>query len=76
MHTLFFYFDAYSNEDLPLAEEIDIIFGRSPHAVVMIDDFEVTDDPGFAYDDYGPGKALNMWRTPDRHTKADSMRAQ
>ena len=27
----------------------------------MIDDFQVPDDPGYAYDDYGPGKAL----TPD-----------
>jgi len=27
----------------------------------MIDDFQVLDDPGYAYDDYGPGKAL----TPD-----------
>jgi hypothetical protein len=25
----------------------------------MIDDFEVPDDHGFGYDDYGPGKALN-----------------
>ncbi len=56
---LFFYLDAHWNEDLPLAEEIDIIFDRSPHAVVMIDDFEVPDDPGFGYDDYGPGKVLN-----------------
>jgi hypothetical protein len=56
---LFFYLDAHWNEDLPLAEEIDIIFGRSPNAVVMIDDFEVPDDPGFGYDHYGPGKALN-----------------
>ena len=56
---LFFYLDAHWNADLPLAEEIDIIFCRSPNAVVMIDDFEVPNDPGFAYDDYGPGKALN-----------------
>jgi hypothetical protein len=56
---LFFYLDAHWNEDLPLADEIDIIFGRSSNAVVMIDDFEVPGDPGFDYDDYGPGKALN-----------------
>ena len=56
---LFFYLDAHWDEDLPLKEEIDIIFGSSPHAVVMIDDFEVPDDPGFGYDDYGPGKTLN-----------------
>jgi hypothetical protein len=56
--TVFFYLDAHWNDDLPLAEEIDIIFTRCPMAVVMIDDFEVPSDAGYGYDDYGPGKAL------------------
>ena len=56
--TVFFYLDAHWNDDLPLAEEIDIIFGRCPLAVVMIDDFEVPSDAGYGYDDYGRGKAL------------------
>ena len=58
--TLFFYLDAHGHvyDDLPLAEEIDIILGRCPSAVVMIDDFEVPRDTGYGYDDYGPGKAL------------------
>jgi predicted O-methyltransferase YrrM len=56
---LLFYLDAHWDADLPLAEEIDIIFDRTPNAVVMIDDFEVPSDPGYGYDDYGPGKALN-----------------
>jgi hypothetical protein len=56
--TLFFYLDAHWNDDVPLAEELDIIFGRCPLAVVMIDDFEVPSDAGYGYDDYGPGKAL------------------
>jgi predicted O-methyltransferase YrrM len=56
---LFFYLDAHWNDELPLAEEIASIFSRAPNAVVMVDDFAVPDDPGFAYDDYGPGKALN-----------------
>jgi hypothetical protein len=56
--TLFFYLDAHWNDDLPLAEELDVIFGRCPLAVVMIDDFEVPSDAGYGYDDYGPGKAL------------------
>jgi hypothetical protein len=55
---VFFYLDAHWNDDLPLAEEIDIIFSRCPLAVVMIDDFEVPSDAGYGYDDYGPGKAL------------------
>jgi hypothetical protein len=56
--TVFFYLDAHWNADLPLAKEIDIIFSRCPLAVVMIDDFEVPFDPGYGYDDYGPGRAL------------------
>jgi hypothetical protein len=56
--TVFFYLDAHWNEDLPLAEEIDIIFNRCPLAVVMIDDFEVPSDAGYGFDDYGPGKSL------------------
>lgn len=56
--TAFFYLDAHWNADLPLAEELEIIFSHCPAAVVMIDDFEVPGDPGYGYDDYGPGKAL------------------
>ena len=56
--TVFFYLDAHWNDDLPLAEEIDIIFSRCPRAIVMIDDFEVPGDAGYGFDDYGPGKAL------------------
>jgi hypothetical protein len=59
--TLFFYLDAHWHDDLPLAEEIDIIYKASPLAVLMIDDFQVPFDAGYGYDDYGPGKAL----TPD-----------
>jgi hypothetical protein len=53
-----FYLDAHWNADLPLAEELEIIFGRSLDSVVVIDDFEVPGDPGYCFDDYGPGKAL------------------
>jgi predicted O-methyltransferase YrrM len=55
----FFYLDAHWNEDLPLAEEIDIIFSRCPDSIVMIDDFAVPGDAAYGYDDYGPGKALD-----------------
>ena len=60
-HTLFFYLDAHGHvfgDDLPLAEELDIIFRWCPSAVVMIDDFAVPNDAGYGYDDYGPGRAL------------------
>jgi FkbM family methyltransferase len=55
----FFYLDAHWGEDIPLREEVEIIFSNWQRSVVMIDDFEV---PGSAYgfDDYGPGRALNV----------------
>jgi hypothetical protein len=56
--SLFFYLDAHWSDDLPLAEELELVFGRCPAAVVMIDDFQVPFDAGYGYDDYGGGKAL------------------
>jgi hypothetical protein len=57
-HVVFFYFNADWNDDLPLLEELNIVFVRCPSAVVMIDDFRVPGDPDYGYDDYGFGKAL------------------
>jgi len=56
---LFFYLDAHGLEHLPLREELEIILTHWREAVVMIDDFKV---PGtdYGYDDYGPGKVLDM----------------
>jgi hypothetical protein len=54
-----FYLDAHWNADLPLADEIDIIFDGCKKAVIMVDDFQVPGDSSYAYDDYGPGAALN-----------------
>jgi hypothetical protein len=55
---LFFYLDAHWKGELPLAAEIDLVYARCQAAIVMIDDFQVPGDAGYAYDDYGPGKAL------------------
>jgi hypothetical protein len=55
---VFFYLDAHWNADLPLAEEITAIFASWQQSVILIDDFEVPGD-SYAYDDYGPGAALN-----------------
>jgi hypothetical protein len=57
---VFFYLDAHGGGDLPLAKEISLAFTHWPDAVVMIDDFAVPDDPGYGFDDYGPGKALTL----------------
>jgi hypothetical protein len=58
--TIFVYLDAHWNTDLPVGEELNIVFQNCPAAVVMIDDFQVPDDPGYGYDDYGRGKALTF----------------
>lgn len=48
------------HDDFPLADELEIIFYNCPAALVMIDDFEVPGDEGFAYSNYIPGAALNI----------------
>jgi hypothetical protein len=64
---VFFYFDAHWAGELPLAHEIDLAFRHWPEAVVMVDDFEVPDDPGYSFDDFGSGKALTLSYLADHH---------
>ena len=56
----FFYLDAHWGADLPLREELNLIVRSFENFVVMIDDFEVPNDPGYQFDDYGPGKRLSL----------------
>jgi tetratricopeptide (TPR) repeat protein len=53
-----FYLDAHWAEHLPLREEVEIIVANFPRALIVIDDFAVPHDQGYAFDDYGPGKRL------------------
>ena len=55
-----FYLDAHWASDLPLAEELGLIFKDDRPKLVMIDDFRDPFDEGYGYDDYGPGKALDL----------------
>lgn len=56
-----FYLDAHwDKEDLPLLEELRIVFQAAPRAVVMIDDFQVWDDNGYMFDDYGPTGTISL----------------
>jgi hypothetical protein len=57
---IFAYLDAHGQDDLPLADELDLVFTHCPSAIVMIDDFEVPFDPGYRYDRYASGKALTL----------------
>jgi hypothetical protein len=56
----FFYLDAHWQNDLPLGEETEYIFSTFNRFVVMVDDFEVPGDPGYTFDDYGPGRKLSL----------------
>jgi hypothetical protein len=55
---LFFYLDAHWKKDLPLGDELRIVLESCAQPTIMIDDFEVADDPGYGFDNYGEGKAL------------------
>jgi len=57
---VFFYLDAHWYQKLPIKDELSVIFQRWPDAVIMIDDFQVIDDPGYGFDDYGAVGALNL----------------
>lgn len=57
---VFFYLDAHWEEDLPLREEVELIFRHWTRPVVMVDDFQVPDDSGYQFDDYGEGKKLSL----------------
>lgn len=53
-----FYLDAHWSQDLPLREEIAIIESVWAESVVVIDDFQVPDDAGYGFDDYGESRRL------------------
>lgn len=66
-HVLF-YLDAHSSElpgvsevadELPLARELAIVARGWKDSLIVIDDFEVADDPGYGFDKYGE-QALNL----------------
>lgn len=48
-----FYLDAHWSDDAPLAEELEIILDTWNQPIILIDDFQVPDDPGYGFDDYG-----------------------
>ena len=56
---VFFYLDAHWQDDLPLREELEVIFTNWTRPIVMIDDFQVPDSD-YSFDDYGSGKTLNL----------------
>jgi predicted O-methyltransferase YrrM len=57
---ILFYLDAHWENSLPLREELQVIFANHTNSIVVIDDFNVRDDTGYSYDNYGPDKALTL----------------
>ena len=55
-----FYLDAHWKNHFPLREELELIFNYYTNAIVLVDDFNVADDPDYAYDNYGPDKAATL----------------
>jgi hypothetical protein len=55
-----FYLDAHWEKHLPLRDEAELAVSNFPKAVLLIDDFKVPGDPGYSFDDYGPGKRLDL----------------
>lgn len=62
-----FYLDAHWNDYLPLADEIELMVNNWADFIAVIDDFEVDDDAGYTFDDYGPGKRLDKSLIPDQY---------
>lgn len=57
---ILFYLDAHWEEDLPLREELLLIFKQFSCPCVIIDDFKVPFDAGYCFDDYGYEKKLSL----------------
>ncbi len=62
---VFFYLDAHWGKELPLRDEVQIITDAWSDIVILIDDFQVPDDDGYGFDDYGEGLRLTADYLPD-----------
>ena len=58
--TTLFYLDAHWYSDLPVRGELETICTRFQNNLIVIDDFEIPNDPGYGFDDYGDGNRLGM----------------
>ena len=55
-----FYLDAHGREHLPLGDELDLIHDNYRRWIIVVDDFKVPGDSGYAFDDCGPGRVLDI----------------
>lgn len=63
----FIYLDAHWGKDVPLKEEISIVASRWKKFVLMIDDFEVPGDEGYAHGYYGTLRYIGMANLRSAH---------
>ncbi|CAN5607785.1 hypothetical protein BH23CHL7_BH23CHL7_12620 [soil metagenome] len=56
----FLYLDAHWLDNLPLVDELRVVCRGWSDFVALIDDFKVDGDEGYGYDNYGPGKSLEL----------------
>lgn len=61
----FFYLDAHWLEESPLVDEIRFISSHWTDSVMVVDDFQVPDDAGYGFDDFGPEQRLDRSILPD-----------
>ena len=57
---VFAYLDAHWGLSLPTRWEILELLSSWDSVCIVVDDFKVPGDPGYGYDDYGPGMALEV----------------
>ena len=55
-----FYLDAHWGEFLPLRDELNLIASKFSQWLIIVDDFKVPFDDGYNFDDYGPGRVLDL----------------
>jgi hypothetical protein len=72
-NNVFFYLDAHWYDDLPLADELNLIHDGWTNWVAMVDDFAVPGDEGYEFDDYGPGRRLSVEYLPGRVTETSEI---
>lgn len=58
--SILFYLDAHWYADLPLPEEVDWIASHWDRFAMMVDDFQVPDDPGYGFGQYENGTMLTL----------------
>lgn len=58
--SVFAYLDAHWGQSVPTRWEMLELFSHWESVCIVIDDFKVPGDPGYGYDDYGPGLAVDV----------------